>query len=219
MKDAPVPLAPSRPCTRLTSVCFHLFFTGEPSTAPRTPDVPHQCWLEGKDHLTQSADSSQHIAAPEAADHLQLGVHCPSGLFLQRYFAAEQPPECPGAWGCISLKRQIFLLPPFAHHEIIPSPILQHGKVPLILMLILPVLIPLQTCRGCTLSQCPGHGWHDKCPMYFPLCKPLVITTFWAWPVTLFSIHLTVHLARQYFASFLMRMLQEIVSNTYLKLM
>lgn len=133
--------------------------------------------LTREDGWPQSADNSWHTAPSEAV--WQCSTQCPLSLrsFSVKIVCSQTAPRI--SW-CISLKREIFLLPPFAHHEIIPSAILQYGKIPLMFMLIVSVLLPLQTCWGCALPQHPGHGWHVKqyWPQYFPLCKSLVITMF-----------------------------------------
>lgn len=43
-----------------------LYFTGEVNTGPRTPDVSHQCWAEGKDDPPRHAGSALPNAAQDA---------------------------------------------------------------------------------------------------------------------------------------------------------
>lgn len=51
MKDVPSCKSPSHPFSGLTSVTPCLFCMGDPRIGSSTLDEPHQCWVNGKDHL------------------------------------------------------------------------------------------------------------------------------------------------------------------------
>lgn len=161
------------PFTGLNPVCPCFSCTEKARPRSDIAVVPHQCWIQRKDHQSWPAGNALPYTAQHAVHFLchedwiwgclmlNLSIG-PLGPSLQSCFAAFQPPACSGEWGYLSPAAGLgtsFWWTSYFCQSISPPcwgpSEWQHTT--LVYWLHLPVFYRLQICWGCTLPHHPGH--------------------------------------------------------------